>query len=526
MVDIRSAKDDLSTRAASSPSAYRETRVVSPSYGSPTGRRQINMSFLAISFLIERTMRIANCFLILLVFATFAPSSRAAEPPPNLIFILADDLGWGELGCYGQKIIRTPSIDRLAKEGMRFTQFYSGSPVCAPARCTLMTGKHTGHSYIRDNREVKPEGQVPLAASETTIAKLFHDRGYRTAAIGKWGLGMPTDEGDPHQHGFDSFFGYYCQRHAHNHYPSYLWRDAERFTLEGNPGKATGKQHTHDLFEAEALKFLDANREHPFFLYLPVTISHLALQIPDEELAPYAELPETEVAEKSSYFPHPKPRAAYAAMVSRLDRTVGKVVERVKQLGLEKNTIIVFSSDNGPTYGRLGGADSDFFQSAGDLRARKGSVYEGGIRVPLIARWPDKIPSGTTSDFAGYFPDLMPTLWQLTHGDFTKLPRDIDGISFAATLASKANEQKPHDFLLWEFPSYGGQQAVRIGNWKGVRQGLVKWKGKSPWELYDLKSDPNEKRDLAAERPEIVAQIAKLIKEQRSESKLFPLAAE
>ena len=335
---------------------------------------------------------------------------------------------------------------------------------------------------------------------------------------------MPHDEGDPRKHGFDSFFGYYCQRHAHNHYPTYLWRNAERITLEGNPGKATGKQHTHDLFEAEAMRFLKENKDRPFFLYLPVTISHLALQIPDEELAPYAELPETEVTDKSGgYFPHPTPRAAYAAMVSRLDRTVGRIVDQVKELGMHERTLILFTSDNGPTYGRLGGADSAFFQSAGKLRGLKGSVYEGGMRVPLLARWPKYIRGGTTSDFVGYFPDLLPTLSEIAYGSPSDLPKGIDGISFATTLTGGGAIQKPHASLVWEFAGYGGQQAVRMGSWKGVRQGLVKSKGKSDWQLFDLKNDPNEEKDVAGDHPEVVAKIAKIMKEQHTESTLFPV---
>ena len=341
----------------------------------------------------------------------------SAEPSrlPNIIFVLADDLGYGDLGCYGQKKIQTPHIDRLAAEGIRFTQHYSGNAVCAPSRCCLMTGKHPGHAHIRDNSEVKPEGQRPIPASSVTIAMLLKDRGYATAATGKWGLGAPGSEGDPIRQGFDLFFGYNCQRHAHNYYPTYLWRNNERMALAGNTAGVTGKHYSHDLIEAEALRFIDENRSRPFLLYVPFTIPHLALQVPEDSLRQYVGKWDDPPYDGSrGYQPQPHPRAAYAAMITRMDRSVGRILQRVAQWGLDRDTIVFFTSDNGPTHDKVGGSDSDFFASAGPLRGLKGSLYEGGIRVPMIARWPGKIAPGRTTDLPSAFWDVLPTLCEVS----------------------------------------------------------------------------------------------------------------
>ncbi|MEX2138620.1 MAG: arylsulfatase [Pirellulales bacterium] len=452
------------------------------------------------------------------VMATLAVGAvAAAAEKPNVILILADDLGYAELGCYGQKKIRTPNIDRLAQQGMRFTQYYSGSPVCAPSRCVLMTGKHSGHAVIRTNREVKPEGQEPLPAAEVTIAELFQRAGYTTGAIGKWGLGPPQSEGDPLRQGFDFFYGYNCQRHAHNHYPTYLYRNAERIELPTGDPPDLGKEYSHDLFEREALGFIRANREKPFFLYLPFIIPHVALQVPEDSLAEYrGKWDDPPYTGGKGYRPHAHPRAAYAAMVTRLDRTVGRLVELVDEVGLGEETLIVFTSDNGPTHGGVGGSDSEFFNSAGSFRGLKGSVYEGGIRVPFIARWTGKIKPGTTSDLACVAYDLMPTLCEAA----TLEPSEnIDGISFLPTLLGRG-EQRRHEFLYWEFPSYGGQQAVRMGDWKGVRQALAK--GAIKTELYNLSRDVGERQDMAAEEPAIVKQIEQIMAENHVRSTLFP----
>jgi arylsulfatase len=448
--------------------------------------------------------------------------AASVQAKPNVILIVADDLGYGDVGCYGQKKIRTPSIDRLASEGMRFTQFYSGSPVCAPSRCCLMTGKHTGHAYIRDNKATPPEGQEPLSKEELMLPELMKREGYVTGAIGKWGLGMFGTEGDPLKRGIDFFFGYNCQGHAHNHYPRYLYRNDKRFDLEGNEGKATGKQFSHDLFEKETLAFVNANKDKPFFLFLPYIIPHLALQAPEDALAEYqGKWPETPYdGKKGGYQAHKTPRAAYAAMITRMDRTIGRLLDLLKELKLDDNTIVLFSSDNGAATQGYAGIDTDFFNSTGGLRAYKGDVYEGGIRVPLVVRWTGKIKAGSVSDHIAYFPDLLPTLLECV-GETEKTPKGIDGLSFAPTLFGK--EQKKHEFLYWEFPSYGQQQALRMGDWKGLRRNLNK--GVIKTELYNLKDDVAEKKDVASEHPEIVKQIEAIMKAEHTPSKLFPLKA-
>ena len=353
--------------------------------------------------------------MLAVVFAlTCGSRLHAADAPraPNIVFILADDLGCFELGCYGQKLIKTPNIDKLAEGGMKFTHFYAGCAVCAPSRCALMTGKHMGHATVRDNRQYKKEeeGQFPIRATDVTVAELLKAKGYATGAMGKWGLGNWDTTGTPMKHGFDLFFGYNCQAHAHSHYPKYIYRNGERIELKDNDGK-TGKQYTQDLFEAEAVDFIEKNKEKPFFLYLPFTVPHVALQVPEDSLAEYrgklGDDPEYD-GKKSGYLPHPTPRAAYAAMVTRMDRSVGRIVDKLRELKLEKDTLVIFTSDNGPTH-NAGGADSAFFKSAGTLRGLKGSLYEGGIRVPFIAYLPGKIEPGRAhSRF--YFPDVLPTL--------------------------------------------------------------------------------------------------------------------
>jgi arylsulfatase A len=474
--------------------------------------------------------------------ATLPSSGSSAAAKPNIVFVLADDLGHGDLGCYGQTKIRTPHIDRLAGEGMRFTQHYSGSPVCAPSRCVLLTGKHTGHAYIRDNDEMrergdvwndpKLEGQRPLPAGTVTVASVLKGAGYVTAGIGKWGLGGPGSSGEPNRQGFDFWYGYLCQRQAHNHYPDHLWRNGERQVMEGNPvfsprqqlpeGKDPfdsasyepyrGTQYSFDLMLDEAVRFLRSNRDRPFFLYLPFTIPHLALQVPDDSLREYADaFPETPYRGNKGYLPHPKPRAAYAAMVSRLDRGVGRITALLEELGIGNCTIVFFASDNGATFD-VGGADTPFFESRGALRGHKGTVYEGGIRVPLIARWPGNIASGTVNSYVSAFWDLMPTFAELAGG---AAPRQIDGISIVPTLLG-SRRQRRHEYLYWEYARK--MQAVRLGNWKAVRQSP-----REKIELYDLTNDPGEQKDSAAERPDIVRGVERILLRARTESKLFPL---
>ena len=455
--------------------------------------------------------------ILFLLSAFLAPSTFAADiKKPNIILILADDLGCFELGCYGQKLIRTPNIDRLAANGMKFNRFYAGNAVCAPSRCCLMTGKHSGHATIRDNREAKPEGQEPIRTDDVTIAELLKVRGYSTGAIGKWGLGMFDTTGDPLRHGFDTFFGYNCQRHAHSHYPKYLYRNAERFDLPGNELKS-GTTHSHDLFEKESLAFLEANTSKSFFLYLPFIIPHVAVQAPEDSLNEYkGKLGDDPAYDgKKGYQPHPTPHAGYAAMVTRMDRTVGRIVEKLKELKLDVNTLILFTSDNGPTH-NVGGADSTFFKSAGSLRGLKGSLYEGGIRVPMIATMPGTIKPGTTCDTPYAFWDILPTFAELTEAE----SKDTDGLSFWPTLSGRG-PKKTHEFLYWEFPGYGGQQAVLAGDWKAVRQQLGK--GTIKTELYNLTSDMAESKDVAEKHLEIVAKLEVILKREHSPSALFPL---
>ncbi len=491
--------------------------------------------------------------LLLTLAAAYLPihagtAGNCADAPrgPNIVFIIADDLGYGDVGCFGQTKIRTPHIDRLAQEGLRFTQHYSGNAVCAPSRCVLMTGKHPGHACIRDNRELKPEGQHPIPADTVTLPKLLKQLGYATGAFGKWGLGGPGSSGDPLKQGLDRFYGYNCQRVAHNYYPTYLW-DNDRQVPLNNPAFApyqklpadadpkdaasyaawTGKDYAPDLIAEQALKFVRDNCDRPFFLFFPTTIPHLALQVPEDSLAKYlGEFPEEPYSGDKGYLPHRAPRAAYAAMVSRLDRYVGQLLATVKELGLEERTLFVFTSDNGPLYDNLGGTDADFFQSAGTLRGRKGALYEGGIRVPMIARWAGHIAAGTTSDRVAGFEDWLPTLLELAGAD-KSIPRELDGISFAPTLLGRPQEPRP--FLYREFPGYGGQQAVWIGAWKGVRTGLLpRGKKASPnlkMELYNLRDDPAESRDVAGEHADVVAQLETILRQQHTPSPDFPFTA-
>jgi arylsulfatase A len=470
---------------------------------------------------------------VLLSAAVLAQSSSNTRgqrrQKPNIIFILADDLGIGDVGAYGQTKIRTPNIDRLAAEGMKFTDFYSGSPVCAPSRCVLMTGKHGGHAYIRDNREHKPEGQLPIPAAEVTIAELLKSQGYATGGFGKWGLGYPGSEGDPNNQGFDLFYGYNCQREAHNFYPHHLWRNDRKVMLEGNDRGLTGKQYSHDLIEAEALQFIRDNKDKPFFLYAPFTIPHLALQVPEDSLAEYAgKWDDPAYDGKNGYLAHPNPRAAYAAMVTRMDRGIGRMMALVKELGLDNDTIVMFSSDNGGAFGavtkdfeflpgRMGGTDYVFFGSTARFRAFKGSIYEGGIRTPFIARWPGKIKAGSVNNLPAVFYDVLPTLCELAGAP---PPKNTDGASFAPALLGKG-KQRRREFLFWDFNGYGGQQAVRIGDWKGLRRNLHR--GNTKIELYNLATDIGEQHDVAERHPEIVQRIAAIMQREHTRSETFPI---
>jgi len=370
---------------------------------------------------------------------------------------------------------------------------------------------------VRDNRSVKPEGQTPLPEDAVTVAKLLKARGYATAATGKWGLGGTGTSGDPNRQGFDLFYGFNCQGHAHNHYPHYLNRNSERELLPGNDGTWTGRQFSHDLMEKEALGFIEANKDKPFFLYVPFTIPHVSMQVPADSLAEYKDLWDDPPYDGSKgYMPHPKPRAAHAAMITRMDRSVGRIVDLLAKLGLEKDTLVIFSSDNG-SIDVVGGHDLAFFEGNGPLRGQKGTLYEGGIRIPFLARWPGRIKAGTTSDLPGAFHDVLPTLCELAGSE---TPKDVDGVSLVPTLTG-AGAQKRHEFLYWEYPAGPGQQAVRLGDWKGFRTGLQK--GASEVQLYNLAADPAEKEDVAAKNPEVVRKILEIARAQHSPSAIFPL---
>ena len=454
-----------------------------------------------------------------------APSPR----PPNIVFIMADDLGYGDLGAYGQTKIRTPRLDRMAREGTRFTQFYAGSPVCAPSRSALMTGQHTGHTYIRGNKE-HPSGQEPLPDDVTTVADVLKQAGYATGIFGKWGLGGEDTEGVPSRHGFDEFFGYYDQRRAHFYYPEYLHRNAERVLLPNkvreeprSPGAGPAVvrgRYSQDAIAEEALAFLDRHSREPFFLYVPFTIPHAELQAPDDAYGPYVKdgrsvFPETPFAEQH-YGAQAMPHATYAAMVTRMDRDVGRILDKLDALGLDRSTIVFFTSDNGPSV--EGGSDPAFFTSSGPLRGHKRDVYEGGIRVPLIVRGPGRIPAARTSDEVWALWDVLPTLAELAGA---KAPAALDGISMVPSLTGRG-PQRPHESLYWEFYEEGSKQAVRAGRWKGVRRPMLTGK----LEVYDLQADPGETHDVAARHPDVSARLVRLLDEAHTPSALWRAPAE
>jgi arylsulfatase A-like enzyme len=433
--------------------------------------------------------------------------AAAAAVKPNIIFILADDLGYGDLGCYGQQVIQTPNLDRMAAEGMIFTDHYAGSTVCAPSRCCLMTGMHTGHAWVRGNT------RVPLRPEDVTIAQLLQGAGYTTGIIGKWGLGEPETTGIPNRKGFDYWFGYLNQAHAHNYYPEYLWRNEQKVPLANevrpvNPpsGVATKRvQYSHDLFAAEALRFVWENRNRPFFLYLAFTIPHANNEDKPDGM---------EVPSYGSYadLDWPNPQKGHGAMITRMDADIGRLFARIKALGLDERTLVLFSSDNGPH--QEGGVDPEFNDSNGMLRGHKRDLYEGGIRVPLIARWPGRIAVGTGANYVSAFWDFLPTCCEVAG---LTPPAGIDGVSYLPTLLGKPAEQGRHPYLYWEFHEQGKKQAVRLGNWKGVRLNVAK-NPQGPIELYDLAADPGEERNVAAQHPEIVRKIAEIMISARTPS--------
>ena len=447
-----------------------------------------------------------------------ACTPQTEEPQkPNIIFIMTDDQGYNDLGSYGAALIKTPVLDQMAEEGMRFTQHYAGTSVCAPSRSVLMTGQHTGRTPVRGNRQVQPSGQMPLPANTVTLATLLKEAGYTNALIGKWGLGVEGTEGEPNNHGFDYYFGYLDQVLAHNHYPEYLLRNGEKVMLdnvvqylpEDHWSEGLGSypiemnEYSQDHFTREALQFVEENRDNPFFLYYPVIIPH-----DNGEALPgkrYSEVPSFGIYADSTWTEEEK---GYAAMITHLDGEIGKLFDKLTELGLEENTIIFFTSDNG------GDSPGRFLDISNyPFRGRKRDLYEGGIRVPLIVRWPGNIEPGTVTDHISAFWDYMPTFCELagiTVPDFT------DGISMLPTLLGKEDQQQEHEYLYWEFHEWDKKQAVRKGNWKAVRNNVAQ-NPFGPIELYNLETDPGETTDLSSDYPEITKELTLMMDSTREE---------
>lgn len=458
--------------------------------------------------------RISGVFALLLA-ATVVPNLADAagdSTKPNIIYMLLDDAGYGDFSCYGQQKFETPNIDRMAGGGLRFTDHYSGATVCAPSRCILMTGLHGGHAFIRGNREIKPEGQYPIPAKTVTLPERLKAAGYATGAFGKWGLGAPGSEGDPMNQGFDEFFGYNCQRHAHSYYPTYLWHNTEKVALDG-------KTYTADLIADQARSFITRHKDEPFFCYMPITVPHAALHVPEESAAPFREkFPQFEDTIGRYSGPEIKnPAACFAGMMTRLDDEIGQVLALLDELKIAEQTLVILTSDNGAH--REGGHMPEFFNSTGPLRGIKRDLYEGGIRVPMIARWPGRIAPGTVTDHPSAFWDVVPTMCEVAGAAASK---DTDGISFVPTLLGQPDKQKTHEFLYWEFSPQGGKQAVRMGDWKGVRLNLQK-DANAPFELYNLKDDLGETKNVASEHPDVVARMEEIIRAEHVESELFRL---
>ncbi len=461
-------------------------------------------------------------FTTILLFAA-CHEKEAINRKPNIIYILADDLGYGDLSIYGQQKFTTPHIDKLAQEGMRFTQHYAGTTVCAPSRSSLMTGQHTGHTPIRGNKPWRPEGQWPLPDSAYTVAGMMKEAGYVTGAFGKWGLGFVDTEGSPDNQGFDEFFGYNCQRLAHNYYPYYLWHNDQKVILEENADEGRGV-YAPELIHEKAMKFLEENKDTTFFLYYPTVIPHAELFVPEAFMArfrgkflpekPYKGVDGGKNFKRGGYGSQPEPHAAFAAMVTYLDDQVGDLMAKLKELGIDKNTIVIFTSDNGPHM--EGGADPNYFDSNGVFRGHKRDLYEGGIRVPMIVRWPGVVQPGLVTDHVSAFWDIMPTFAGVAGFE---PPSDIDGISFLPLL--QGNKQPQHDYLYWEFHERGGRRALRQGDWKIVQYDVDK-EPQGKFELYNLKDDPSEEHDLAAEYPEKVETLHKLMNEAHTPSEVFP----
>ena len=466
---------------------------------------------------LNKLILFAGTFVLVGTSCNVVEKETAISKKPNIIYILADDMGYGDLGCYGQTIIETPNLDIMATEGVRFTNHYTGSTVCAPSRCALMTGKHTGHSFVRGNREMKPEGQMPMPSDTRTLAHSLQNAGYTTACIGKWGLGYPGSVSEPLKMGFDYFFGYNCQMKAHHYFPEYLWEnDKKVFYPENKNGNQ--KMYSHDECTDKGINFIQENKDKPFFLYLAYAIPHAELVIPENYLEKYKGKFHEKPYPGAHYGKQDYPRAAYAAMVSHLDSDIGKLNQLLKELDLDDNTIVMFASDNGPHV--EGGNDPKFFNSSGGLRGVKRALYEGGIRTPFIVKWPNVVDSARVSNHTSAFWDIFPTLCDITGADY---PENLDGISFFPELMQK--KQTTHDHLYWEFHgATGDKQAIRKGNWKAVR---VKIKSENePIQLFNLESDPYEKNDVGGEYPDVVKEMKDLFEKEHEKSKVFPFSYE
>lgn len=453
---------------------------------------------------------------------------------PNVIFVLADDLGYADIEPYGQQIIKTPELTQLAKEGMKFTQFYTGTAVCAPSRASFITGQTTGETHIRGNKEVKEpiDGQAPILADSPSVGDLFKAAGYRTACFGKWGLGTIDSKGNPLLHGFDTFFGYNSQFRAHRRYPAFLWHDNVKVPIPENGNYQHQEVYAEDLIQQHILEYLGGqSARQPFFMWLTYTLPHAELLVPKDSIyASYEHLPKKPFKGEdyssitsapfgwAGYASQPHTYATYAAMVTRLDKYLGEIRKMLKTKGLDDNTIIIFASDNGAH--REGGADPHFFNSSGGLRGFKRDLYEGGIRTPFIVYWKGKVPSGKVSAHVAAFWDMMPTFAEITQQPYTPTPHQV---SFLPELLGE--KQPKHKYLYWEFHEEGGKQAVRFGDFKGVRL-KVDENPKAPIELYDLKKDPSEQHNIAHKRPKIVKKIEEFMKESHSSSQLFPFSWE
>ncbi|MFC2124346.1 arylsulfatase [Bacteroidota bacterium] len=476
--------------------------------------RNFNMT-VRILFIATISILIASC------------KERVTEKKPNIIYIMADDLGIGDLGCYGQEIIKTPNLDKLAEEGIRFTQHYAGNTVCAPSRCALMTGKHMGHAEVRGNKQAPNHGQWPITNETVTVAELLKTAGYRTAMIGKWGLGNQDTPGAPLKQGFDYYFGYLDQVLAHNYYPEYLLRNDEKVVLDnkvfylpedhwtrGLGGYAENKvEYSHDLFTTDALQYIEENQDQPFFLYIPYTIPHNNGEALENEKQ---EVPDFGLYENEDW---PKERKGYAAMISRMDRDIGIIMKKLSDLEMLENTLVIFTSDNGPM------PDVEFteyFNSNTNYRGGKRFLYEGGIRVPMIASWKGRTPAGSQSDHISAFWDFLPTVCEVTG---IPIPDYIDGISFLPSLLDRKDQQKLHDYLYWEFPEKGYSVAARKGKWKAIRTNMND-EPEKPLELYNLDLDPEESQNIAENYPEIVSMMKEILRDAHTRSDNFPMPGE